>query len=174
MPDDDDPMEGLGLTPRFRRPPRDPTSLPLDPAQPSPADPDPNPDSTPGLGLGVDAGGAAPARTRTGRSSAGSDPERLALAVAATAALIGMAGLAAAAVVRWRRRGRLRQPTDGQARAIAVPLAAIAARHVPIDWLTDDLVDAVRASEAVGAYLRAGPLIEPDADPGELPQEEPS
>lgn len=101
----------------------------------------------------------------TGESKPG-DPKALG---DLAAAVIGMAFLGAAFVVRQRRRRKLRQPSKRQLRDIGAPLGRIAARHVTGDWLNDDLTDALDAGSALAAYLAEGPMTVTDRPDEGLP-----
>lgn len=113
--------------------------------------------------------GSASGAPRT-TSSTGEPPAVSAAVMAgAVAALIGIAGAVAAAVlVRLPQPRELRRPTDDEADAIAAPLARIARRHVPAVALGPDLLDAVALAGAVTDYAGSAPLTYPLA-PQTLP-----
>ena len=82
-----------------------------------------------------------------------------------------IAGLSALA--RVTRGLELRTPTPRQRDDVAEPLARIACRHLPMDAVGPDLLDATTAAAALHTYALDGPLItRPAADPGDLPDPE--
>ena len=98
-----------------------------------------------------------PTRTETSSGSKPSAKQTTDLFVG----LVLMAAVGAAALAKWRLRAKLRQPTTGQARDIAAPLARIALRHFDASWLNADLGDLLMAGAATGAYVNDGPLLGP-------------
>jgi len=93
-----------------------------------------------------------PGRTRT--SSVG-DPR---VGARVVAGLIALA--CGVAFTVFSRRGLIfRQPTRGQVDDIADPLGAIIARHLPLDVVGPDLLDATAAAAAAHGYVIDGPLI---------------
>jgi hypothetical protein len=177
--DTDDPKSRLGLLPRFSLNPA--PSSPAEHSPPATADPAASRRLHPGEGSGSGFL-AGPDRPRpadpspTATSSAGGKPSKAETA-ALFAGLIGLLVPAAALVVRWRTRRKLRRPSTRQIDDMAAPLARIALRHADLDWLNADLTDMIHTGSALGAYLSDGPLLEgPDIDPGIIPgdfQEEP-
>jgi len=109
-----------------------------------------------------------PDDTRTGTSSpaSGSRPK-----VGAAEASIAVGGLivAVAGAVAWfvqsrsGHRATFRRPSGQEVDDIAAPVARIATRHVPAALFVPDLVDAISALSAAGAYATAGPIIIPNA-----------
>jgi len=85
--------------------------------------------------------------------------------------VLGLLAMGASLAVRRLRRGRdLRQPTNEQLDAVADPLGAIAARHLPKIVGTADLRDGIKAGRAVRDYLTDGDLIRSlDVSPGVIP-----
>lgn len=83
--------------------------------------------------------------------------------------LAGLAGWLAA------RSGReLRPPNEDERDEIAEPVAAILVRHVGAQFLTDDLVDGIRAAAGVASYVQTSPLKNPSRrrrGPGEIPDD---
>jgi len=88
--------------------------------------------------------------------------------------LIGVLSVGAAALVRWRTGRALRQPDQTEALSIARPLGRIAHRVADFGWLGPNVVDAIKAATATGAYLNNGPLLQGPAgvDPGQIPDQE--
>jgi hypothetical protein len=112
--------------------------------------------------------------TRTGTSATpGTDEKPSAKDTAKlVAGLLAMAAVGAAALVRWRLRAKLREPSKAQADEMAEPLARIGLRHVPAGKLHPDLLDATQFAAALGRYLNDGPLLERAyVDAGEIPQQ---
>lgn len=144
---------------------RPPANLRLDPPLPEVTEegPETSPSTPESPGGPPDRPARRPAgaATRTGTSSAGTDLPTAAETAALIAGLLGLALVGVAAVIRWRGRRQLRQPTKGQMHDIAAPLARIALRHVPAELLNPDLADAASAGAAFAAYVNDGPLIEP-------------
>lgn len=101
------------------------------------------------------------APTRTPTSSRAGDPK---VAAQVVAGLIALA-CGIAFTVFGRRRLHFRQPTRGQADDIATPLGNLAARHLPTEFISKDLVDATAAAGAVHAYLLDGPLLTRNLEP---------
>ncbi|GAA4699882.1 hypothetical protein [Phytohabitans rumicis] len=156
----------LSLLPGFRPP----ASLRLDPPLPEATDDPTAPATEPSRESLPDRpprklGGTG---THTRTSSAGDVPKPDAAATArVVAGLLGLVAAGVAGLVLWTRRRQLRRPTSEQLDDIAEPLAAIAMRHLPVEFLSKDLVDGLAAGSAVGAYLTDGPLLtHPDVDPG--------
>ena len=172
----DDPTRNL--VPTFSRPPTPPPD-PETPPTPSPgaAPPSPQPGSQTARRLLAD-GDVGPselaprrpdpdiADTRTGTSSTGKPPTT----AEATALIIGILGVVAtgaALLVRWRAQRKLREPTAGQRRDIATPLARILMRRADLSMLGPDIGDLLQAGAATGAYLGDGPLLGPlHTEPG--------
>lgn len=77
--------------------------------------------------------------------------------------LISTAEMAGSWAVELRtgRARTLRPMTPENAEDLATAAAAIAARHVPAHLLHPDLVDLIRAGNALGSHLREGPLTMP-------------
>jgi hypothetical protein len=178
--------EVQGLIPTFAQPRTPVLDPPLveDENQPEPASPSvEGADVAPSRRLRLPGlrRAAADDDTRTGTSSP--DSERPAPSKAEVkltgelvAAVLGLAFLGGAALVRMRRGRRLRQPSRKHLNDMGAPLGRIAARHVPVEWLNEDLVDGLEFGSAVAVWANDGPLTVPDKpDPG-LPadlQEEP-
>jgi hypothetical protein len=149
--------------PRFRQPISDPPlpEVTGDPAPTTETQPSPLPSS--GRRPGPDSPEVSPppppvlnpdhpARTRI--SSAGD--ARTAYKV--VAGLVAMAcGWAALAL--GRRGLHFRQPTNEQIDGFAQPIGAILARHLPIDVIGPDLIDATAAAGAAHRYVLAGPIV---------------
>lgn len=171
---EDDPIRaGLGLLPAFRTP---------EPGSPEPAEPGSSPTAelpeTTGPEPGDLAGGVRPADRpilrlgRPDRPTPGSTPEPVRRPTAAQAAqlvggLLGLAVAGAAWLISARTGSRLRRPTKAQSDDIAAPLGRMLLRHVDLSLWGPDLVDAIEAGSAAGAYLSDGPLLQgPDLDPG--------
>jgi hypothetical protein len=125
-----------------------PTSGPL---RPSPTSESPAPQRIPSL--------EAPTPTPT--SSRAGDPK------VAGEVLAGLFALACgyAAWFFGRRRMTFRQPTERQIDEISTPLGNLAARHLPTEFISKDLVDATHAAGAVHRYLIAGPMVTRDLEP---------
>lgn len=149
--------------PAFRQPPGLDGPLPQVPATSPPASPESSPpdlrppamdeDSRPEI-LEPSSTPSGPGR-RTRISSAG---ERAAAAQLIHGLLIVISTAAAALL---RRRGLVvRQPTGRQLDDVANPLGAIAARHLPMELISEDLLDAATATAAAHTYATDGPLIE--------------
>lgn len=102
-------------------------------------------------------------RTATS-SAAGDDRPKVKPEVAGrlAATVVGGLALVLGYLVAMRRGVRLRQPTDAELKAVGDPLGRIAARHVPVAVINEDLLDAADAADAIGRYVKAGPLIEQD------------
>jgi hypothetical protein len=138
---------------------------------PSPSSPSPQPDPD-RLDDGRRAVGA-PTLT-PGSSGAGSrwwrpGGEATETAKVLAGLMLAVTGLAA---LLARRSGReFRKPTKVQADDIAAPIARIAVRHLPMDLLGPDLMDAGIASSAIAGYLfDDGPLVQRWAgDPDTIP-----
>lgn len=144
--------------PRFRQPISDPdlpevtaspdpeTSQPETPSRPGPTSPDPSPAPPP-----------IPSPDRPGRTrtfSAG-DAETAKRVVAGLLAI-----LCGAAFTAFARRGRhFRQPTQRDVDGVSTPLGRIIARHLPIDIIGPDLVDATEAVAAGHTYVLAGRIV---------------
>jgi hypothetical protein len=157
----------------FRQPPRvrlaEPTpegsdltvSDPLAPTPGSPADPGyPGESHAPTPRTEASTGTSASLTDREARKLT---PQ---LAVALVAAGFAITGWV---VSTWKRGQKLREPTKDQAKDIGQPLGRILARHIPVDWLNDDLIDAVEMTAGVGNYLNDGPLLTARrADHGQL------
>lgn len=93
-----------------------------------------------------------PGRIRT--SSVG-DPK---VGARVVAGLIALA--CGVAFTAFSRRGLIfRQPTREQVDDVANPLGAIIARHLPLDIVGPDLLDATAAAAAAHGYVIDGPLI---------------
>jgi hypothetical protein len=171
LTDDPAPATQLLPLPRFRQPPPpdpdlpevtddpDPVTEPPATARPTsrgPLPPSPLLDSTtPPRVPSLEAPTPTPTYSRAG------DPK---VAGEVVAGLIALAcGYAA-----WffgRRRRAFRQPTSGQIDDIAKPLGNLAARHLPAEFISKDLVDATHAAGAVHRYLIDGPLVTRDDEP---------
>lgn len=166
----DDPPRAL--LPTFTPPPEAPEDpSPADPSQPpSPADPSPRPADLP-----LTPAEAARLRqrfgefpepstrgegTRTQTSSASSEVS-LAEATGLVIGLLGVVVTVAGAIVRWQAKRRLREPTQTERRNIATPLARIARRHVDMSVFGEDTGDLLQFAAATGAYVGAGPLLQP-------------
>lgn len=171
----DDPAPATAPTqllplPRFRQPSRDP-ALPevtddQEPVTVPPAtDPrptrGPQPPSPPAESPTSPRVPSLEAPTPTATSSRAGDPK---VAGEVIAGLIALAcGYAA-----WffgRRRRTFRQPTVHEIDDIANPLGSLAARHLPTEFISKDLVDATHAAGAVHRYLIDGPLVTRDDEP---------
>lgn len=160
-------QELTGSLPEFSVPP----NLRMDPDLPPEGEPLPLPTEKPSqsgkfLGLRIPKLGRDGIPTDT--SSPGkADKADLKLTAELVATIVGLGFIGAAWVVRQRKGRKLRQPTKAQKQNMAEPLARIAGRHVPVDWLNADLVDLVEAGSAFGAYVNDGPLTTLEtADPG--------
>jgi hypothetical protein len=169
---DERPLGGLAQIPRFKEPAR----RRLDPSLVEDENPSlsegPSPSLT-DLPAGVFPLGLA-GPTRTGTSATpGTDEKPSAKDTAKlVAGLLAMAAVGAAALVRWRLRAKLREPSKAQADEMAEPLARIGLRHVPAGKLHPDLLDATQFAAALGRYLNDGPLLERAyVDAGEIPQQ---
>jgi len=107
--------------------------------------------------------------THTGTSATSDLPVKADPAAAArlVAGLLGMAFMGVGVLI-WRGRRRvLRQPDDDQLRDMAKPAARMLARHIPAQYLNNDLADAAQIAAAFSDYLRDGPLTDyGQADPG--------
>lgn len=167
---DPEPRTLLSPLPRFRQLQQDPP-LPVVTADPDQATetPAPGPETTTdpqGPSPSIDATPSprvpsleAPTPTRT--SSRAGDPKVAGEVIAGLFAL-------ACGYAAWffgRRRMSFRQPTPPQVDAIATPLGNLAARHLPTEFISKDLVDATHAAGAVHRYLIAGPLVTRDLEP---------
>ena len=112
----------------------------------------------------------APSQERPGRirTSSVGDPK---VGARVVAGLIALA--CGVAFTMFARRGLIfRQPTRGQVDDVADPLGAIIARHLPLDVVGPDLLDATAAAAAAHGYVIDGPLVvRPDSP---LPEEIPS
>ena len=112
----------------------------------------------------------APSPERRGpiRTSSVGDPK---VGARVVAGLIALA--CGVAFTMFARRGLIfRQPTRAQVDDVADPLGAIIARHLPLDVVGPDLLDATAAAAAAHGYVIAGPLVvRPDSP---LPEEIPS
>lgn len=72
-----------------------------------------------------------------------------------------------AGAVGWvagRRGWTLREPDADELAEISDPVARILHRHVPMDWLSEDLIDGVLFTEAVVSYVKTDPLTRDDED----------
>lgn len=58
-----------------------------------------------------------------------------------------------------RRRLVFRQPTPKEITGFSDPLGRIAARHLPMDLIGPDLLDATEAAAAAHGYVLAGPIV---------------
>ncbi len=169
----------MALLPRFTQPGRlrdDPPMEPRAPATPA----SPAPVEAPDLPRAAPAAGELPeplppmteyGATRTGTSSRTerADP-KVAAELAAVVVVLVVAGFALLVRLRTGGERTLRRPTDHQRARIAAPLGRIAARHVPAEALTNDVVDLVAAGAATGEYLDDGPLlVTAPVDPGAMP-----
>lgn len=76
--------------------------------------------------------------------------------------LAGLIVIAATIAGGWlRRRGlQLRTPTPAELKDITGPVGRIAARHLPVELIAPDLVDATEAAAAAHSYVMAGPLAD--------------
>ena len=182
------------LLPRFaapRRPPIDPPPAETTPETPArgrrarPAGPDElsslsvqgaggsagAPDDPPPLSVG-------PEKPRTTSSTGSGWSSRLGRGSGdpqAVAALLGGLLIVATRTLDYLagRRGRgFRQPTPDQRDGVALPLARIAVRHLPLGALGPDFADATAAVYAADDYLRDGPMLTWPADAGEIPPQE--
>lgn len=70
----------------------------------------------------------------------------------------------AAAWVASRRGWVLREPDPAERKEMSDPVARILHRHVPLDWLNEDLIDGVLCTEAVVAYVKTEPLYRDDGE----------
>jgi hypothetical protein len=139
---------------------------PTDPALPT-VDPEPSPSPSPASGSQPGPAGrkSAPDRaTRPAPTGTTSDDgprwesggDALKVAV-----LIGGLFLAATAGMHWlaSRKGlQVRQPTPKQRDGFAEPLARIACRHLPLQKLDDDFLDAAEAGTALHDWVAGGPV----------------
>lgn len=98
------------------------------------------------------------------RSSPGRDkPDAAMVAKTLGQLLLVLAGLAGWAA---SRAGRELRPPDERERAdVAEPLSAILVRHVGAVFLTNDLVDGVRAAAGVTSYVQTSPLRRAHPEP---------
>lgn len=82
--------------------------------------------------------------------------------------LVIVAGIVGGLLARSGRR--LRQPTEKQIGRVADPLAGIAARHLPVGMLNDDLADVTKAAAGIHAYVldESGPLITRTVNPADI------
>lgn len=87
------------------------------------------------------------------------------------AGLVGVAAAAATWVVRRRRGMLLRRPSNREADDIGRPLGRILYRHAAKywGWLGPDIADLIHAGSAAGAWLNAGPLLQPDVPNAGVP-----
>jgi hypothetical protein len=101
------------------------------------------------------------APTPTATSSRAGDPK------VAGEVIAGIFALACGYAAWWfgRRRRSFRQPTAAQVTDIATPLGNLAARHLPTEFISKDLVDATHAAGALHRYLIDGPLVVRDLEP---------
>jgi len=119
------------------------------PSSPGPMDdPDAGPPRPPALSPGPP--------TRTGTSSRARGDAKTAGEVVA-----GLIGILCAVAFTWagRRGWAFRQPTVEQIDSVAVPLGAIAARHLPTDAIAPDVIDATKAVKGVHLYVLDGPMF---------------
>lgn len=150
---------------QFRPSPEEP-GLPWQNPEPSPSPSSPNlPPDPSRLDDGRRAVGVAGDPTRTpGSSGAGSKWWRPGGEATETAKVLAglMLAVTGLAALLARRTGReFRKPTKVQADDIAAPIARIAVRHLPMDLLGPDLMDAGIASSAIAGYLfDDGPLVQ--------------
>lgn len=162
--------------PRFRQPISDPplpevteegTGGPSPAGPPTPA-PDHRPPTSPDDGPLPPLVLSPDLHTRTGTfSRAGGDPK---VAGEVVAGLIALACLWAFTL--FGRRGYdFRQPTQHQVNDVATPLGAIAARYLPTEIITKDLVDATRAAAGTHRYVIDGPLLTRRNEPLPLPED---
>lgn len=177
MPEDlPAPLAQMSPVPRFVSPAA-PPRRPADPGGDSPspsAGPSPSPTPAEAVAGRRPAPMSGPTDTLTAisvigepaRKKAPADPKVTAELVVAVVAIV-FTGVAVAA--RFRRRVKMRKPTDRQLSAIADPLARIAARHLPAEALNADLADAVAMTAAVTAYAGAGPVFAPDVPDAGIP-----
>lgn len=189
MPTDDAPRTPLDVIPAFRAPaPSQPDpDLPKDPPGPT-ASPGPGPAESPrpwspnGSGLNLLGGprsrrpDAEPTPTVTSASTGDRPSTRvsagdMAMVVAGGLAVLGMA---AAALIRWQLRRKLRQPTKRQCDQMAAPIARIVVRHGALRMVPEDLGDVLELGAAIGNYINDdAPLLSSlTPDPGPMPQEE--
>lgn len=138
------------------------------PSLPPATEASPNPSSPRGGGpvdeLDVPRVPSMSTRARTGTSTSGDDePPKLTQTEAAAlmAGLLALVVTGAAALLRWRLRADLREPTERQYTQIGTPLGKILMRHGRLAGLGPDIGDLLAASAAAGAYLGDGPLITP-------------
>lgn len=173
---DAEPRTLLLPLPRFRQPVRDPelpevtddqgpeTGPPAPAPETSPSPRPPSPSTEAPASLRVP---NLEAPTPTPTSSRAGDPKLAGEVIAGLFALV--CGYAA-----WfcgRRRMAFRQPTPREVDDIAIPLGRLAARHLPTEVISKDLVDATHAAGAVHRYLTAGPLVTRDREPSNLGDE---
>lgn len=170
LTDDPEPRTLLFPLPRFRQPVRDPelpaveTDGPDLQTAPHPGPPTPSSPPAPNLSTDSDTSARVPnlePPTPTRTSSRAGDPKVAGEVIAGLFAL-------ACGYAAWffgRRRMTFRQPTPGEVDAIAHPLGSLAARHLPTEFISKDLVDATHAAGAVHRYLIAGPLVTRDLEP---------
>lgn len=73
----------------------------------------------------------------------------------------GLIGILCAVAFTWagRRGWAFRQPTVEQIDSVAVPLGAIAARHLPTDAIAPDVIDATKAVKGAHLYVLDGPIF---------------
>lgn len=127
--------------------PPDETSTPDSPPPSSPTGDRPAPiESSPGR----------PAAGRT-RTSGTGDPTAAGKALGGLLVIV----LGALGAMLARSGRRLRQPTPRQVDDIALPLGAIAARHLPTELIGRDLADLTQAAAATHRYIldESGPLV---------------
>jgi len=151
QPVQDPPLPEVTDDPGPETEPRREPPTPSGPLQPSPTSESPAPARIPSL--------EAPTPTRT--FSRAGDPK------VAGEVLAGLIALACgyAAWFFGRRRLTFRQPTGHQIDEVAIPLGNLAARHLPTEFISKDLVDATHAAGAVHRYLIDGPLVSRDLEP---------
>jgi hypothetical protein len=73
--------------------------------------------------------------------------------------LVLVAGFAGWLAIKSGRE--LRPPTEAERAEVAEPVAAILVRHVGAAFLTEDLVDGIRAAAGLTAYVQTSPLKSP-------------
>lgn len=170
LTEEPEPRTLLLPLPRFHQPVRDP-ALPVvtDDRDPETGPPAPEPPTGTNLpGPSPSSDNATPPRvpnleapTPTRTFSRAGDPKTAGEVIAGLFAL-------ACGYAAWyfgRRRKTFRQPTAGEIAEISTPLGNLAARHLPTEFISKDLVDATHAAGAVHRYLIAGPLVTRDLEP---------
>lgn len=171
-------IPGVASTPRPSPNHPDPTRTPspsANPFDPEAASYGPDSAGQPTPGPGSDGTRTANFfRGDRGEHAAPKAPKRV--STADVAKTVGSLLVLLAGVAGWlaNRTGReLRPPTEAERAEVAEPVAAILVRHVGAEFLTDDLVDGIRAAAGVAAYVQTNPIKSPSRRRGigEIPDD---